>query len=98
MPISYRGIAPRGEVGAAPTAPSRLVAWLADCAVVSWLFLASGAVFPLLMLGDMPADSTAGARATLRLLTLPSLVLAPALLLARLPAMGALLLRHPLLP
>ena len=75
------------------TEPIRRSLRAADLLLALWFLLCSGAVLPLLMVGD---GSDEGA-AQLRLFLLPNLVAAPLLTLARAAAIRNLLLRHPAL-
>ncbi|MEM7042436.1 MAG: O-antigen ligase family protein [Pseudomonadota bacterium] len=61
--------------------------------IMFWLIVTSGAIFPLLALGD-GAELDAATRGRLRLLLLPSLALAPLLLIMRLRAIVSLALRN----
>jgi exopolysaccharide production protein ExoQ len=78
--------------------PVGLAARALDLAMIAWMFLANGAVFPLLLSEPGSADYTDDARLVLRLLVLPSMALAPLLVLSRPCAVSGQLLRHPLLP
>lgn len=83
--------------GTLPHVPSRrqnrLWRWAVDGFVFFWLITTSGAIFPLLTLGD-GAELDEAARAKLRLLLLPSLAMAPILVLSRFRAVTTLLLRN----
>ena len=79
------------------TAPlSRLGRRVIDVFLLFWLFVSTGALFPLLASGGTATfdDETS---ATLRLLLLPSIVMAPILLLAKPREMTVLFLHNPLL-
>ena len=67
-----------------------------DVFLVFWLFVSTGALFPLLASGGT-ATFDADTAATLRLLLLPSLVMAPILLLTKQREITALFLSNPLL-
>ena len=74
-----------------------LPARCADAFAVVWLFVATSAVFPLLMMDPAGALSDES-QARLRLLLLPNLAAAPVLVLLRAKAILRLLLGHPVLP
>ena len=67
-----------------------------DVFLVFWLFVSTGALFPLLASGGT-ATFDPDTAATLRLLLLPSLVMAPILLLTKQQEITALFLSNPLL-
>lgn len=67
--------------------------WGVNALILFWLIVTSGAIFPLLALGDGAALDEA-ARGRLRLLLLPSLALAPLLVVLRFRAISLLLLRN----
>lgn len=82
---------------AAPGWLAQVPLWGVNALLLFWLVTTSGAIFPLLALGanGLALDETA--RGDLRLLLLPSLLMAPLLALARFRDVLALLLRNPLL-
>jgi O-antigen ligase len=67
--------------------------WAITILLIFWMIVTSGAIFPLLALGD-GAELTAATRSRLRLLLLPGLVLAPLFVLMRFRAITRLLLRN----
>lgn len=88
-------------VKASPVSPATARRWsldaLIDSFLVVWLFIATGALIPLLVKGDAP-HMTDDDRALLRIIyTLPPTVIAPLLILSRINAMILLLLRNPIL-
>ncbi len=68
-----------------------------DLFLIDWLFIATMAVIPLLVLGEARSLSPSG-NAFLRLLIVPSLLATPILLLPRFREMVILLVRNPLIP
>lgn len=78
-----------------PDSPARIRGYQGFL-VGAWLFICSGAVFPLLMLESDPALAQGG-NADLRLLLLPSLLAAPVLFLLEWRAISRLLASHPAL-
>ena len=81
--------------GAAPLA--RLGLRLLDLSLFIWLFLMTGAVFILLIGGPGTEELSAKTEATLRLFTLPALVLAPVVLALRWRELSALAVGMPVL-
>lgn len=80
-----------------PAAPPHTLGHLLGTSgIAGWLFISSGAVFPLWLLGTGPALSTAS-NESLRLLLLPSLITAPVLLVLRWRPIARLLRHHPAL-
>ena len=68
-----------------------------DIVIVAWLFLSTSALFPLLEMGSAEALSSESAE-RLRLLLLPTILMAPFLFLLRAKAIIRLLCDHPTLP
>jgi O-antigen ligase len=69
--------------------------WIVNAFVIFWLIGTSGAIFPILAVGDGgEAHFDEEARSRLRLLLLPGLMLAPLLLLIRFKALATLFLRN----
>jgi exopolysaccharide production protein ExoQ len=79
------------------TAPPRTLGRLLSASwIAGWLFICSGAVFPLWLLGSGSTLSEASSQ-SLRLLLLPSLMAAPVLLVLRWRLIAGLLRHHPAL-
>ena len=69
--------------------------WIINAFVIFWLIGTSGAIFPLLALGDSgEVQFDEAARSRLRLLLLPGIMLAPLLALIRFRALATLFLRN----
>lgn len=75
----------------------RTIARAIDLFLIYWLFIATTAVVPLLILDKGEGQASSG-NDTLRLLIVPSLLMMPILVLSRLRDMVSLLIRNPLIP
>lgn len=75
----------------------RIIGWAIDLFVIYWLFIATTAIVPLLVLGEGRGLAPEG-NAFLRLLIVPSLLMMPLLVMSRYREMIALLLRNPFIP
>jgi exopolysaccharide production protein ExoQ len=88
---------PAGPMPAPSSWRDRPAGRLLDLCVVAWLFLATSAVLPLLFTTPGSTGIDPQAREALRLLGLPSVALAPLLLLLHPRAVLAAFVRHPAL-
>ena len=75
----------------------QLIARAIDLFLIYWIFIATAAVIPLLVLKTGGEQSSSG-NETLRLLIVPSLMMMPVLVLSRFRGMLSLLIRNPLIP